>query len=92
MSNPHTSHSELYFLRLVCHLLTSHLHRIDSEKELDYSFWHDTLTGLYNLASFSSYIEKQHFKELSSLGLLIADINVFKKIFTAMTIWQPDTA
>ena len=38
-------------LRLVCHLLTSHLHRIDSEKELDYSFWHDTLTGLYNLAS-----------------------------------------
>lgn len=84
LSNPHTSHSELYFLRLVCHLLTSHLHRIDSEKELDYSFWHDTLTGLYNLASFSSYIEKQHFKELSSLGLLLADINGFKQINSAM--------
>lgn len=84
LSNPHACNNELHFLRLVCHLMTNQLHKIDAEKKLNHSFWHDTLTGLYNLASFSSYIEKQHFEDLSSAGLLLADINGFKQINSTM--------
>lgn len=84
LSNPHTCGNELHFLRLVCHLLTNRLHSIDAEKKLDYNFWHDALTGLYNLASFSSYTKKRHFEELSSVGLVLADINGFKQINNTM--------